>query len=36
MDEKQLRLVLNIGSAILVTALVVSFITVIRAALSAA
>jgi hypothetical protein len=34
-DEKQLGLLLNIGSLILVAALVVSFITVIRAALSA-
>jgi hypothetical protein len=36
MHERQVRLVLNIGSAILVAALVVSFVTVIRAALSAA
>jgi hypothetical protein len=34
-NEKQLMLVLNVGSVILFAALVVSFITVIRAALSA-
>lgn len=34
MDEKQVRLLLNIGSLVLVAALVVSFAVVIRAALS--
>jgi hypothetical protein len=36
MSERQLRLLLDIGSLILVAGLVVSFVTVIRAALSAA
>jgi hypothetical protein len=36
MDERQLHLLLNIGSLILVAGLVVSFVVVIRAALSAA
>jgi hypothetical protein len=36
MDERQLRLLLNIGSLILVAGLVVSFVVVFRAALSAA
>jgi hypothetical protein len=34
MDERQVRLLLNIGSLILVAALTVSFIVVIRAAVS--
>jgi hypothetical protein len=35
MRERQVRLLLNIGSLILAAGLVVSFVTVIRAALSA-
>lgn len=35
MDESRLQLLLNLGSLVLLAGLVVSFITVIRAALSA-
>jgi len=35
MDESRLQLLLNLGSLVLLAALVVSFVTVIRAALSA-
>jgi hypothetical protein len=35
MDESRLQLLLNLGSLVLLAALVVSFLTVIRAALSA-
>jgi hypothetical protein len=34
MDESRLQLLLNLGSLVLLAGLVVSFITVIRAALS--
>ena len=35
MDESRLQLLLNLGSLVLIAILVVSFITVIRTALSA-
>ena len=35
MDESRVQLLLNLGSLVLLAALVVSFLTVIRAALSA-
>ncbi len=35
MDESRVQLLLNLGSLVLLAALVVSFVTVIRAALSA-